>query len=73
MTEILRLATIAVSLLFAYQAFDSLRSAFTGEQPKASAPNPDPKAPSARAGGLVWGLMSASLALVGLYYALFHW
>jgi hypothetical protein len=66
-----RVVTFALACAFAYQSFDSLRSAILGVQPEESAPNKDPKAISARAGGVAWGIISLCLSLAGFWASLF--
>jgi len=61
------LMTVFGALGFGYQSFDSIRSALHGIQPKASAPDKDPKNPSTRFGALCWGVMSGGLSLLAFY------
>jgi hypothetical protein len=37
--DVIKIFAIIIACAFAYQAFDAFRSAFTGTQPKGSAPN----------------------------------
>ena len=68
-----RLVVLGIAAAFAYQSFDAFRSSFTGTQPTASAPEADPTKVSARVSGLIWGLMSGALALLGATWALGFW
>jgi len=52
----------------AYQSYDSFRSAYTGTQPQASAPDKNPKAFSTRAAGVAWGIISFGISLAGFWY-----
>jgi hypothetical protein len=64
-----RIGALAVAGAMAYQSYDAFRSAFTGTEPKASAPAGDPKTFSTRLGGVTWGIISLGVALVALLYA----
>ncbi len=68
-----RLLVIGLAAAFGYQSFDALRSAATGSQPKASAPDANPESVSARMGGLAWGLMAGAVCLAGLSWAFGLW
>jgi hypothetical protein len=71
MNPIGRIISFAVACAFAYQSYDSFRSAFAGTQPKVSAPDRDPKAISARLGGVTWGFSSLGLSLLGFWACIF--
>jgi hypothetical protein len=60
-----------VACAMAYQSYDSLRSAYLGTQPNASAPDKNPKALKTRAAGLVWGIMSMALSLSAFGFLFF--
>jgi hypothetical protein len=55
----------------AYQSYDSLRSAYMGTQPNASAPDKNPKSLKTRAAGVVWGIMSMAIALTAFFFLFF--
>ena len=71
MRDIIRIAAFVLAFIMAYQSFDSLRSAFTGTHPKASAPEKDPRATSSRLGGATWGIISLGISLTFFWIA-FH-
>ena len=48
---LIRIFILGVACVFAYQSFDSFRSAATGTEPKASAPEKDPQSIKARLSG----------------------
>jgi hypothetical protein len=62
---------LLILILCACQAFDSLRSAFTGTQPEDSAPVKDPRFFSARMGALIWGLLCLVMTLARFWFLLF--
>jgi hypothetical protein len=65
-----RMVLLAFAAAFAYQAYDALRSGITGTQPKASKPDDDPTAWSARFGGIAWGTICVMLSTVTAGFAL---
>jgi hypothetical protein len=68
---LIRIIILGVACVFAYQSFDSFRSAATGTEPKASAPEKDPQSIKARLSGATWGIMSLGLSLALVWFALF--
>jgi len=71
MKSIVKILGFIVACAAANQSYDTFRSAFTGTQPKESAPDPNPQAISTRIAGIVWGLMSGASSLAIFWYALF--
>jgi len=67
MMPIFRIFGFFSACAMAYQSFDAFRSAFTGTQPEASAPEKNPEAISTRLAGAAWGVISALLSL-GLFW-----
>jgi hypothetical protein len=59
---LVRLVTFAIACALLYQAYDAFRSAFSGTQPRGSAPNPDPTSMSARGAGVAWGIIALAMA-----------
>jgi hypothetical protein len=60
----------AMSCFMAYQSYDSFRSAFTGTQPKTSAPDNNPR--TALIGGIALGLITGALSLFGFWWLFFR-
>ena len=60
------LLSVVIGGAFAYQSFDSIRSAIYGIQPSSSALSPNPQALSTRAGGVAWAIISGALAIMML-------
>ena len=72
MKALVHIFAFGIACAFAYQSYDSLRSAYLGAQPKASAPNKDPKATKTRTAGVVWGIMSMALSLAAFWWSIFR-
>jgi len=68
---LIHIFAFGVGCVMAYQSYDALRSAHTGTQPNASAPEENPQAIKTRAGGLLWGIMSMGISLVAFCVAFF--
>jgi hypothetical protein len=72
MKTLVHIFAFGIACAFAYQSYDSLRSAFMGTQPNASAPNKDPQAIKTRSAGVLWGIMSIALSLSAFWYSIFR-
>jgi hypothetical protein len=68
-----RIAALGMAAAFLYQSYDAFRSAVTGTEPKASAPDKNPSALPARLGGVAWGVVAFSISLVAIVLALSSW
>ena len=71
MKTLAQLFVFGMACAMAYQSYDSLRSAYLGTQPNASAPDKNPKALKTRAAGLVWGIMSMAISLIAFGFLFF--
>ena len=71
MKTLAQIFVFGMACAMAYQSYDSLRSAYLGTQPNASAPDKNPKALKTRAAGLVWGIMSMAISLIAFGFLFF--
>jgi hypothetical protein len=72
MKSLVHIFAFGMACAFAYQSYDSLRSAYMGTQPEASAPNKDPQAIKTRTAGVVWGIVCIALSSSAFWYSIFR-